>query len=66
MIPRRKHNASSGSLPPPDDKHASNDYIREYCLNSLVTKITAIDLHYMKTIRNLRVKIYTRDLSVGH
>ncbi|XP_072931591.1 sodium-independent sulfate anion transporter isoform X2 [Epargyreus clarus] len=27
MIPRRKHNASSGSLPPPDDKHASNDYI---------------------------------------
>lgn len=29
MIPRRKHNASSGSLPPPDDKHASNDYIRE-------------------------------------
>lgn len=30
MIPRRKHNASSGSLPAPDDKHASNDYIREY------------------------------------
>lgn len=27
MIPRRKHNASSGSLPPPDDKNASNDYI---------------------------------------
>ncbi|XP_011562861.2 sodium-independent sulfate anion transporter isoform X1 [Plutella xylostella] len=27
MIPRRKHNASSGSLAPPDDKHASNDYI---------------------------------------
>ncbi|XP_039753946.1 sodium-independent sulfate anion transporter-like [Pararge aegeria] len=27
MIPRRKHNASSGSLPAPDDKHASNDYI---------------------------------------
>ncbi|XP_028160691.1 sodium-independent sulfate anion transporter isoform X1 [Ostrinia nubilalis] len=27
MIPRRKHNASSGSIPPPDDKHASNDYI---------------------------------------
>ncbi|XP_049869264.1 sodium-independent sulfate anion transporter [Pectinophora gossypiella] len=29
MIPRRKHNASSGSLGPPagDDKHASNDHI---------------------------------------
>ncbi|XP_063381080.1 sodium-independent sulfate anion transporter-like [Cydia fagiglandana] len=27
MIPRRKHNASSGSLPAPDDKTASNDYI---------------------------------------
>ncbi|CAG9785891.1 unnamed protein product [Diatraea saccharalis] len=27
MIPRRKHNVSSGSLPAPDDKHASNDYI---------------------------------------
>lgn len=27
MIPRRKHNASSGSLPQSDDKHASNDYI---------------------------------------
>ncbi|XP_041978043.1 sodium-independent sulfate anion transporter-like isoform X2 [Aricia agestis] len=27
MIPRRKHNASSGSLPGQDDKHASNDYI---------------------------------------
>lgn len=40
MIPRRKHNASSGSLPPPDDKHASNDYIREYhtahCLMILI------------------------------
>ncbi|KAL4707527.1 hypothetical protein ACJJTC_000279 [Scirpophaga incertulas] len=27
MIPRRKHNVSSGSLPAPDDKNSSNDYI---------------------------------------
>lgn len=38
MIPRRNHNASSGSLPaPPDDKHASNDHIREYLASRLLT-----------------------------
>ncbi|XP_053607664.1 sodium-independent sulfate anion transporter isoform X2 [Plodia interpunctella] len=51
MIPRRKHNASSGSLPPPDDKHASNDYIlsdagpREGWRSALKRKFNKKTLH---------------------
>ncbi|XP_026750250.2 sodium-independent sulfate anion transporter [Galleria mellonella] len=51
MIPRRKHNASSGSLPPPDDKHASNDYIisdgapREGWRSALRRRINRKTLH---------------------
>ncbi|RVE44146.1 hypothetical protein evm_011193 [Chilo suppressalis] len=70
MIPRRKHNASSGSLPAPDEKHASNDYIVSDGANNEGWK-AALRRRFNRKTLNKRLPItawapqYNTELAVG-